>query len=82
VRHSARVDAHDTSRTRTRQRRNRPPHPNALAYSVDEAAHVIGVSRRTLYELIAEGRLASTKIRGRRVIPRVGLERLLAKDAQ
>jgi excisionase family DNA binding protein len=58
-----------------------PPeaHPFALAYGIDEAARVIGLSRRTLYTLIADGRLSSVKLRGRRLIPRKSLEQLLAE---
>lgn len=55
--------------------------PDALAYSVDEAAELIGVSRRTMYELIAQRRLNSIKLRGRRLITRSALEKLLA-DAE
>jgi excisionase family DNA binding protein len=54
---------------------------DALAYSVDEAAQLIGVSRRTIYELIAQRRLKSIKLRGRRLITRTALEQLLA-DAE
>ena len=53
--------------------------PDALAYSVNEAAHLIGVSRRTLYQLIAERRLNSIKLRGSRLITRSALEQLLAE---
>lgn len=60
-----------------RHKRERPPHPDALAYGVDEAAHVIGISRTSVYELIAEGRLRSTKLCGRRIITRASLEKLL-----
>jgi excisionase family DNA binding protein len=54
-------------------------HPGTLAYCVDEAASLIGVSRRTLYQLIAERRLNSIKLRGRRLITRSALEQLLAE---
>ncbi len=62
----------------TRQKRPRDPHPSALAYGVDEAAHVLGISRRSVYELIAQQRLKSTKLCGRRIITRASLEHLLA----
>lgn len=41
-----------------------------LAYNVDEAAEIIGISRRLLYELLRTGELGSIKIRNRRVIRR------------
>lgn len=53
-------------------------HPHALAYGVDEAARLVGVSRRTLYELINDKKLESKKLRGRRIVTRASLEKLLA----
>lgn len=41
---------------------------------------MIGVSRRTLYELIAERQLVSPKLRGRRLITKSALERLLTES--
>jgi len=83
------MDAHDHAdraakypNGTTRRKRPREPHPAALAYSIDEAAHVLGVSRRTIYELIAEGRLRSAKLYARRLIPRAELERLLAEGTE
>jgi excisionase family DNA binding protein len=64
-----------------RRKQLRDPHPTALAYSVDEAARVLGVSRRTVYELIAEGRLHSAKLYARRLVTRAELERFLAELA-
>jgi excisionase family DNA binding protein len=62
-----------------RRKQPRDPHPTALAYSVDEAARVLAISRRTVYELIAEGRLRSTKLYARRLVTRAELERFLAE---
>lgn len=61
-----------------RRKQERAPHPAALAYGVDEAAAVLGISRRTVYELIAGERLKSVKLCGRRIITRASLEELLA----
>lgn len=46
-----------------------------LTLGVDEVAHELGVSRRTVYELIAGDppALRSIKVRGRRVVPRQAL---------
>jgi excisionase family DNA binding protein len=41
-----------------------------LAYSVDEAATVLGVARETIYELIRTGQLRSRKAGSRRIIGR------------
>jgi excisionase family DNA binding protein len=41
-----------------------------LAYSVDEAAAVLGIARETVYELIRTGQLRSRKAGSRRIIGR------------
>jgi excisionase family DNA binding protein len=41
-----------------------------LAYSVDEAAEVLGLARETIYELIRTGQLRSRKAGSRRIIGR------------
>lgn len=61
---------------------NRSPHPHALAYSVGDAAHLIGVSRRTLYKLIDERKIRSKKIGSRRVIAHAELVRFLQDDSE
>jgi excisionase family DNA binding protein len=37
-------------------------HPEPLALTIKDAARVIGCSRSTIYELIAEGRLEAFKL--------------------
>ena len=44
--------------------------PDRLAYSVDEAATVLGIARETIYELIRTGQLRSRKAGSRRIIGR------------
>jgi excisionase family DNA binding protein len=44
------------------------PDSEALAFCVEEAAHLIGVSRATIYVLIASGDLRTIKIRKRRIV--------------
>lgn len=51
-----------------------------LAYSVTEAASIIGLGKTTLYGLIGTGRLPSSKIGSRRVIRRCDLEALLTVE--
>ena len=50
----------------------------AGAISVEGAASFLSVSRRTIYELMADGLLPSKKLRGRRLISRTALGALLA----
>ena len=54
------------------------PESNSLAFCVEEAARLIGVSRATLYVLISAGELRTIKIRKRRLVPRDALLELLA----
>jgi excisionase family DNA binding protein len=48
------------------------------ALSIKEAAATCGVSRATLYRLIADGRLTTVKILGRRLVPAVAIDALLS----
>lgn len=45
--------------------------------SIDEAARLIGVSRRTVYELVARGRLRTCKLGRRRIVPVAAIDELL-----
>jgi len=42
--------------------------PSKLAYTVDEAAHAIGCSKRKVYQLVGEGELQTFKFAGRTLI--------------
>ena len=50
---------------------------NRLAYSVDEAARLTGLSRDLLYDQMRRGKLCYVKIGRRRVITRQHLEHFL-----
>jgi excisionase family DNA binding protein len=50
-----------------------------LAYSVEEAAQVTGLSRDLLYSEMRAGRLAYLKVGRRRIITRQHLEAFLAQ---
>ena len=52
-----------------------------LAYSVDEAAAITGLSRDLLYDEMRTGRLAYLKIGRRRIITRQHLEDFLTTGA-
>jgi excisionase family DNA binding protein len=53
------------------------PTDTALAYRVNDAAKVAGLSRSSLYVLIGEGKLRSVLVGGRRLIPADALRDLL-----
>ena len=52
-----------------------------LAYSVDEAAQITGLSRDLLYDQMRAGRLGYTKVGRRRIITRQHLEAFLTEAA-
>lgn len=51
-----------------------------IAVKVDEAARLSGLSRSTLYRLMAQGQLASTVVRNRRLIVTASLRTLVTGD--
>jgi excisionase family DNA binding protein len=62
---------------------NKRNEPDARrAYQVNEAAAAYGLSRSTLYKLMAIGKLRTVKIGGRRLIPVDAIEALLAGGVQ
>jgi len=52
-----------------------------LAYSVDEAAAITGLSRDLLYDQMRAGKLAYLKVGRRRIITRQHLEAFLTRTA-
>jgi len=48
-----------------------------LAYRIPEVAHLLAVSKRTVYELIKDGSLPSIKIRRDRRVTRAQLDQYL-----
>ena len=53
------------------------PAPERLAYSVDEAARLTGLSRDLLYDQMRRGNLAYIKVGRRRLITRQHLQQFL-----
>ena len=49
-----------------------------LAYSVDEAARALGVSRELIHDQVRTGRLKSIKVGSRRIIGRQHIDDFLA----
>jgi excisionase family DNA binding protein len=52
------------------------------ALSIKETAEACGLSRATLYRLIADGKLATLKIGARRLVPVVAIDALLSGGAK
>ena len=52
-----------------------------LTYTVTEAAELLGISRSSAYECVRRGEIPSLTLGRRVVIPRHGLEALLAIEA-
>jgi excisionase family DNA binding protein len=48
-----------------------------FALSVEEAAQALGLSRATIYRLIRDNRLATLKVRSRRIIPIAAIDAIL-----
>ncbi len=57
------------------------PPAERLAYSVEEAAQITGLSRDLLYDQMRTGRLAYLKVGRRRIITRQHLEAFLTRAA-
>ena len=53
------------------------PLDTVLAYRINDAAKVAGLSRSSLYSLMGEGKLRSVLVGGRRLIPADALRELL-----
>lgn len=49
-----------------------------LALTVEEAGHLLGISRTLAYGLVARGELPAVRLGRRIVVPRKALEELLA----
>jgi len=54
------------------------PSVERLTYTIEEAAEMLGISRALAYR---RGVLPTVKIAGRRLVPNVALDRMLAKTA-
>jgi excisionase family DNA binding protein len=61
---------------------NNPQKQERRALSIKEAAQTCGLSRATVYRLIADGKLATLKIGARRLVPVGAIDALLNGGAQ
>jgi excisionase family DNA binding protein len=57
---------------------DRPPLEGRLTFRVREVIELTGLSQSTIYEMMDEGQLASTKVRGIRLIYADSLRNVLA----
>lgn len=53
-----------------------------IAFRIPDAVKASGLSRSTLYELAAAGKLKLSRIGGRTLVPRAEIERLIAEGQQ
>ena len=57
-----------------------PNRPEPLVYTVEEARHVLRLSRTSVCKLIYSGKLPHRKVGTRVLIPRAAVERFLGVD--
>lgn len=55
--------------------------PAQLAYRIDDASHIVGLGRTTLYKLANEGKLRLIKVAGRTLVDAASLRALIEQDA-
>jgi excisionase family DNA binding protein len=75
-------EADDVSERQPRNRAERRHPVPAMAYNVDDTCSALGISRPTFYELVAAGRLHTTKVGRRRLTAVSEIERFLTADAR
>jgi excisionase family DNA binding protein len=56
------------------------PNVPVLLYSIEEAAHAIGLSTRTVGNLLRQGRLVRRKVGSRTLVPVSSVEAFVRKD--
>lgn len=54
-----------------------PQDTEVLSYSIDRAAGIIGVSKATLYRMMRDGEIKVSRVRGRTLVPRTSLVKVL-----
>lgn len=60
-------------------RKRNESHPEAIAYSVNEAAARLAVGRSTIYQLIEQGAIRAARFGRRTVVPASEIARALAE---
>lgn len=59
---------------------SQPHQPARMLFSVEEAAMMLSIHRSTVYDLVANGSLASLKIGRRRLISRHAMEQFIVAN--
>jgi len=72
---------YSTAQDDSARRKSRREAPKPIAVPVNEACKMAGFGRTVAYALMAEGRLASTKVRGRRLVFVSSIENVLREGA-
>lgn len=62
----------------TKPRRPELPPGAKLAYTVGETAAALGLSPATIWDMLKEGEIQAKRLRGRTLVPREEIERVLA----
>jgi excisionase family DNA binding protein len=75
-------DMRDELLTLLREIFERNPFAERLAYSPDEAAELLGISKELVHDLLRTGQLRSVKAGRRRLIGRHHLEEFLAGNSE
>jgi excisionase family DNA binding protein len=60
------------------ERLSLPPAPETLSVSMKTAARLIEVSERTMKRMVADGRVRSHRVRGRRLVSYASLKNLIS----
>jgi|HubBroStandDraft_6_1064221.scaffolds.fasta_scaffold1965889_1 excisionase family DNA binding protein len=74
-------DLQTTLRGEPKSRPTRRKEPERLAVPVDDACKITGLSRSSVYQLLADGKLQSVLIRRRRLVLYSSIEALLQPQA-
>src|SRR6266568_9438837 len=77
LRHATQQVPPDDDSTAAADRSGQDPHSGRLAYSVDEAARLTGLSRDLLYDEMRRGNLTYVKVGRRRLITHHHLQQFL-----
>lgn len=55
--------------------------PEPIAYRIDDASHIVGVGRTSIYKLANEGKLRLIKVAGRTLVDAASLRSLIEQAA-
>jgi len=64
------------------QAKNAPAKPDRLAYPINEAAHLLGISRASVYRYAKTRQIKLIHIGERRLVPATEIDRLVAEGTR